>query len=337
MKRLVYAALTLSLACGPAAVPSSPDGGDNIIPDYPDGAPWIDVDAMVCATVKVNVTQATPTLALAIDQSQSMTTTFSTTTRWKAVYTALMDSTNGVVKKLQGTIRFGLDMWTDSTSCPQIAKVSPAVNNYTPINSVYMPAGPLGGTPTADAIAAIATDLKNDTTPGPKAIVLATDGEPDEMCDFTSTADPVAAAVSAIQTAYTAGIKTYVIGVGSSVGAAFLQQAANAGVGLPPTGSTNATVYQPTDTAGMTSAFTSIVGTVTSCDFMLDNQIDPQNAHNGTVTVDGTTMTYGTDWTVLPDGKTLEFLGNECNTIKSGNVHDIEAEFPCRIIIGKIR
>ena len=60
--------------------------------------------------------------------------------------------------------------------------------------------------------------------------------------------------------------------------------------------------------------------------------IDPTQASTGTVVLDGTTLTYGTDWTVV-NGNTLELLGAACTTLKSSPNPTVTATFSCTAVI----
>ena len=54
---------------------------------------------------------------------------------------------------------------------------------------------------------------------------------------------------------------------------------------------------------------------------------------NGTVTLNGMTLTYGTDWTVDPNGMVIHLLGNACNTLKASSNPNVDASFPCGSVI----
>jgi hypothetical protein len=97
-------------------------------------------------------------------------------------------------------------------------------------------------------VAAVAARLAAYREPGPKYMVLATDGEPDtcpgsclgDDCPVPDSAgwprDPQCGqdrSIAAVQAAFAQGIRTFVIGLGDDVGAAHLQALANAGAGLP--------------------------------------------------------------------------------------------------------
>jgi hypothetical protein len=194
-------------------------------------------------------------------------------TLWDALYTALMNPTMGAVKPLESKIRFGFASYRgpdnqavaeDNPACAQIemvgsvnpATVAPALDNHTAIDTVYQalgvqgrspPSGAQWETPTGHAIRRVATTLGafNPMPAGPKYILLVTDGNPNTCM----VGDPQCGqdqSVAAVQAAYTAGIGTFVLGIGDIVGANtgcvpeqqrcganHLQDIANAGTGQP--------------------------------------------------------------------------------------------------------
>lgn len=325
-------ALTAAVAC------SSKSGLDGDVigpPDDPFGDDPFGPEEDVCADLNVNVAGVTPTVSLLIDQSGSMTDGFGGTDRWNAVYSTLMQS-NGVVDRLQGSVRFGLSLYTSfggsaGGECPVITSVSPSLGNLTAIDQVYGPAGPQEDTPTGESIDAVAAELAAFQEPGPKIIVLGTDGEPD-TCAQPNPQNGQALAVGAAQRAFSQGIRTFVISVGDQVGRDHLQDMANAGVGNDLNGPDDEPFYVALNPDELVDAFESIVGGVTGCIFTLDGEVDPSREGDGRVAVDGIELEPGVDWDLL-DGKTIEILGQACDVIQDGDPHDVAAVFPCGAVI----
>ncbi|HEY2405373.1 MAG TPA: vWA domain-containing protein [Polyangiaceae bacterium] len=210
------------------------------------------VDAGVCDQLNVDTTEIVPTVALLVDTSGSMFQ--NPKPFWTPLYTALMDPTNGVVKQLEDKVRFGFTSYKGvSGMCPSLITVPYAINNYDAINAVYSTIGATYNgqkwdTPTGAALAQTATDLDafQPVPPGPKFILLVTDGSPD-TCD---TPDPQCgqdASIKAVQDAYAKNIKTIPLGIGDITdpaadgcdvnagrcGLNHLQDVANAGAGQP--------------------------------------------------------------------------------------------------------
>lgn len=352
----------LGTACS-GAVGGDPHADAAILP--PD-APTIDAyekpdaenaDAPICADVQITFNKQIPTVMLLVDQSDSMKVNSFTgsANRWEAVKKALLDPTNGIVKSLQADVRFGLTMYSSENgftggACPLLnynegtmtsTPVPPSLNNYSTINSILGPADTIDDTPTGESIKAVYPGVVSFSEPGPKYIVLATDGEPDTCaCHSPQWVNPDCelvegrnAALAAATEAYAAGIPIFVISVGGDVAQSHLQQMANAGAGLPLDGSQgNAPYWQALSTAALIQDFQTIVYGTRSCIFTLNGQIDPAYADMGTVTLNGQPLAYGSQWT-LSSSSTLELLGSACDQIKTDPNPTLNGTFPCEAII----
>jgi hypothetical protein len=142
------------------------------------------------------------------------------TTRWSTMTTAL----NQVFTTSPANVHWGLKFFTSPGG--GICTVNPGVdvavgaNTAPQIKTAIAGTSPANQTPTTAAINAAVAFFATVNDGLPHYILLATDGEPD--CDpGTSsqvTATSVADAVKAIAIGAAAGIKTYVVGIGPSVG-----------------------------------------------------------------------------------------------------------------------
>lgn len=328
-------ALLLLALLGPTTACSSTIGGDpgEAGPDGGGGGLGGGADSGTCAEVRVELTPTTPTVQLLVDRSGSMNQGFGNTDRWGAVYRTLMDDTTGIVARLQGEVRFGLTTYTaqnDVQPCPNLTNVAPTLTNFDAIDSMYRGLDPIEDTPTAPSIDATRDLLAGVADPGPKIIVLATDGEPDtcEVPDPDGQPAARAASVAAAQAAHAAGIDVYVISVGGDISEAHLQDVANAGVGLAVGGADNAPYYRALDAAQLVSAFDQIIDGVRSCTFSLNGTVDESRAGEGTVTLDGAALELDVGWRLV-DGSTIELIGAACDAVLAGGEHVIEAEFAC--------
>lgn len=315
-------------------------GGGLLVPSGASGAGG----EPVCNQVDVSFTNQTPTVVLLIDQSGSMTQRFGTQNRWQALYESLMDPTTGIVKMLEGEVRFGLALYTSINGnrsgnvCPMLETVDIALNNYDAIDAVYGPAQPPtnGETPTGESLSAVAAELAAFAEEGPKVIVLATDGEPD-TCDRPNPQQGQPQAIAAAQAAYAEGIRTFIIGVGEAGGDgvtdAHLQDMANAGAGLPIGGTENAPFYRTLDPEALLEAFDDIINGVRSCTITMDGSVTEQNAPRGTVTLDGQELLFGdpNGWRFQPPDQ-IEVLGTACETVQDGE-HDLKITFPCEVFV----
>jgi len=292
-----------------------------------------------CADVNVNFEKQIPTVMLLIDQSGSMTASFGNGDRWSVLYDTLMDPTNGVVKKLEKDVRFGLALYTSNDGnaggvCPMLAKVPLALNNHAAIDAVYAPQSPEGETPTGESITAVAADLLAFQEPGPKIIVLATDGEPD-TCAVPNPQNGQPESIAAAQAAFQKDVRTFVISVGAEVSLDHLQDVANAGAGLPIGGADDAPYYQALNQQALLDAFDKIINGVRSCVLKLNGIVDETSANEGNVYLDGQSLPYNdpNGWRLNgPDE--IELLGTACDTIKQGD-HSISVQFPCGIVVPK--
>jgi hypothetical protein len=211
----------------------------------------------ICQDFSVVPTKQIPTVMLLVDNSSSMFETMPPA--WPILYNALMDPATGVVQALDAEIRFGFAAFKGSTTastedaaaCAMWAKVEPAFDNRDAIDAAYKPItwspGTKWETPTPHAINQAVADLTayNPDPPGPKYILLVTDGNPNTCAAL----DPQCGqdlSIKAAQDAYAAGIGLFAMGIGDIVaqpnngcptsgrcGALHLQDLANAGIGAP--------------------------------------------------------------------------------------------------------
>lgn len=326
---LLVAALQLACSDGPgsaapdAATPADASGSDA------DAAP-----AGFCSTLLAHFTPVVPTVVLVVDRSGSMRADYGGASRWDALYTTLMAPASGIVTRLADQVRFGLLLYSGHDGdpdgpCPTLHDVAAAQGNVAAIDAVYGAIEPGEGTPTGAAVAAATPMIQAVAAPGPRLLILATDGLPDTCGDPSddSSAEARSAVLSAVEAAHEADIDTYVIGVGPDISSEHLQEVANAGRGLAPDGPDNATYYRALDAAALVDAFQQIINGARGCVFVLDDPVDPDIAE-GTVSLDGEPLAPGTDWH-LRDGSTLELLGAACDAILAGGEHTVEAAFTC--------
>jgi hypothetical protein len=315
------------------------DGG------HGEGGPGDSADA--CVQLKVTFTPQTPTVVMLIDQSGSMKEQFDTGTRWNVLRSALIDPMTGIIPTLQAKVRFGLALYTSDNgfgdmdpkhACPIITEVPPALNNLMAISAQYLPDDQKDDTPTGESVDAAVKILDAVTDPGPKVIVLATDGEPD-TCDNSDPKGDTELEVarqrslSAVQNAFKAQITTFVISVGNEIGDAHLRAVANAGQGLAVDVDTMDRFFRANSQADLAHAFDTIVNGVRSCVLTLNGVVDQTQAGTGSVVLDGKPVTYNTpDGWRLNSPSVLELTGAACTAIKNGD-HDIAISFPCGVIV----
>lgn len=300
-----------------------------------------------CAGTNVTLKGLDPTVLLLIDQSASMTDNpFDNTgpaTRWAVLKSALLNPTTGVIKKYEGQVSFGLSLysWDRKAVCPQLTSVAAKFGNYDAINAVYGPAGTIDNTPTAESLlgAAGVDNAGNPVpggfaamaTPGPKAVVLATDGDPDTCAapDSNGQPGPKAAVVAAAQALFKLGIKTYVIAAAAEVNEQHQKTVANAGVGLDPANG-NAPYYRPSNQAELAAAFNTIVYGQRSCKFTLNGTVNSGGESEGDVRLNGTALGLNdpNGWKLTSPSE-IEILGTSCQTILNSPSAQLSATFTC--------
>ncbi|HYP86987.1 MAG TPA: vWA domain-containing protein, partial [Polyangiaceae bacterium] len=298
----------------------------------------------ICDDLSIQTFEVVPTVLLLVDTSSSM---FEQRAKlWDPLFNALMDPTAGVIAKLQDKVRFGFTSYksitrpTGAATCPVLESTDLKLNNFDTIKAKYTEVGmtPTSDykweTPTGASIAEVAKTLAAFTPdpPGPKFILLVTDGDPDTC----AVRDPQCGqddSIKAVQDAYAAGIGTFVIGIGDILtssstnmrgGVQHLQDVANAGTGQPvapnsleytysacikDTGLTatyaadvmsggTAPYYTVSATdattaqAQLAAAIQTSLDQTRSCAFNMDAQVNG-DASLGTLTVDGNPLTFG--------------------------------------------
>lgn len=339
------------VACSPRGrcgtdTPVGFGGGDTGV--FDDDA---DLGGDACADIDVTLSKVIPTVLLLIDQSGSMTDNQfpagSGVTRWDALKQALIDPDGGIIKRLENDVSFGVSLYSYKApnQCPQLTNVGFQLANYDEIFAVYNPAPTIDNTPTAESImgvvgfndAGVLRDggFASAITPGPKILVLATDGDPDTCAKPNDNGQqgPRDFTLWATQRTYDAGISTYVISVGADINQLHQQQVANAGQGMPPDGG-DAAVYRPTNRQQLVDALNQVILGVRSCKFKLNGAVKPGTESQGRVTLNGAPLTLNdaNGWKLNSDTE-LEVVGSACNTVLTTPTAQLSVRFPCGTVI----
>jgi hypothetical protein len=320
----------------------STDGsaGDVLLTDAPRDVQGTD---NTCAAVDLGATRVTPNVLLIVDRSGSMGNEEfppgSGTSRWDALRDALLATPDGLLFSLQSSIRFGMVAYDGDRggmgTCPNLETVPCAIDNYPAIETRYTMLDPGGVTPTGQSMTAVLgmldTLVPTADAGDPTIFILATDGEPNTCADRMDTTGGRAASVAATEASFAAGIPTYVISVGSDVGADHLQDVANAGLGRDAA-DPDAPYWVANDTAGLNAALSTIIGGVVDCRLMLSGSIDPSLACTGEVRLDGTPIACDdpNGWRAI-DATTIELTGTACDELQAGAT--LSARFPCEVVV----
>jgi len=303
------------------------------------GAPPMDVDAN-CPAVHFTPMPTIPSIELVLDRSGSMSMSDISPTRYGALENALFGASGAVTTK-QANVYFGEELFAgDEPNCvdgpPGSLNVTNysaprALNNATAMTTLTMNKPPNNGsTPTAAAVGQAVRDFNATPPPpgSPPIILLATDGEPNSCGnggDNNNSVNQVASAyASAMQ------IRTFIIGLNLQGSTAYLQAIANAGVGQM-TG--NAPYYNASNPQQLINAFNTIINGVISCDLTINQMVDQSSAQGATVTLNGMNLTFGTDWTLDPNGMIIHIIGTACTTLKNTPNAVVDATFPCGSVI----
>ncbi len=281
-----------------------------------------------CPGVNFMATQVIPSVHLLIDRSGSMGDSLGNVTRYQAMRDALV-GTNGVVMQLQSKVYFGASLYSSDNPCPRLYNTaSRTTNNAAQVKTLIESMGPNGNTPTPPAIDATVQSFAANPPPmgSPPIIVLATDGLPNS-CGGAATQ---AASITSAKNAYTAGIRTFILGI-AGVNDGFLQQMANAGQGVQAN-QPNAKYYTANSPQDLQMAFQQIIGGVVSCELAINGNVDPNQASGGTVTLNGMNLTYGSEWELV-NGNTIRLVGAACDRLKSSTNPMVSATFPCGSVI----
>jgi hypothetical protein len=187
------------------------------------------------------------TVAFVVDGSGSMCEPFGGSTRWTTLRAALLDRQAGLIYRVQDRASFGMYLYDGTIDfmlaqgaaagpastcmspnavrrfqgmCPQIIEVPPVANNAMAIDAKY-PMTELGGsTPTDKVMNYVVDALIKARGPhvDPQYIILATDGQPNDICMGGTGGDGTLQqrnVIAAVDRGAAMGITTFVISLAS--------------------------------------------------------------------------------------------------------------------------
>lgn len=283
--------------------------------------------------------------------------------RWNVVRNVLLNPDSGVVAPLEDRVRFGLTLYTsnggfgddadDPKECPVLTEVDVALNNREAMLSSFECDDTRVDTPTRESLRDTANALDAADLEGPKVIILATDGEPDncECENWNSAAGEECEGIEVTRDGETMtpkqaeqydvvqeakriyeelGIMVSVVDVSGDAAdlTQHLSEVATAGGGES---------YDGTDPSDLVTAFDEIIAGVRSCAIDLDGEIESGKESTGTVLLDGNELMLDdpNGWQVNSPTQ-IELVGDACETIKSGD-HDLDISFPCGAFVPGIK
>ncbi|MBN1655729.1 MAG: VWA domain-containing protein [Deltaproteobacteria bacterium] len=295
----------------------------------------------ICADQEVQVSRIIPWILFVIDRSGSMSESYTgSTSRWQAVYDALMAENEGVIARLQRTVEFGIMLFDGEGTCPRLVTVDPAINNYDPIDAVYSTSSPGRITPTAmalNAAYAIVPDQQTqlDTQFKPHYVILCTDGEPNgcpEATGFFGESGIVTdfqGPINEVTAAAARDIKTFVVSVasGGQEYQDFLDQ-------LAQIGNTGSPAFSPTTKEDLVGRLTEIVGGAIGCEVVLNGKVTVGSECAGTVELNGVKLGCNdpNGWRLV-DPNHIELLGQACESFMGNPDVVLSASFPCDVVV----
>jgi hypothetical protein len=185
-----------------------------------------------------------------------------------------------------------------------------------------------GDTPTGEAVLEALDWLDQDDTPGPRYLVLITDGEPD-TCIVPDPQNGQEEALAAAGEAHERGIEMYVVGVSSDVGESHLQQMANVAQGVRANAQwgRDDEAIEPIVASDQDDVLArqiqGALGDVRTCTIALDEDVDPEGTF--VVTLDGQAVPASEY--MIADGQ-LVLSGNACAQVLD-DARTLEIEVPC--------
>jgi hypothetical protein len=320
-----------------------------------DAGPAVSHPDANCGALNKPAPKLPPDILILLDVSQSMNATAvagmtctaacGTNSKWSQMAQAIQ----GVVAATDTTVNWGLKFFADGDGVCGVgpgvaveigagksADIIAAVTGRTATNgNVVMGSS----TPTRAGVAAAATYLGGLTDPNPKFILLATDGvptcNPDTPNNFMSgDAD---GAVTAIDTAKTAGFPTFVVGVATSTDAnadMTLSRAAVAGGHPRPVAPS---YYPVTSTADLVTALGDIIGIAATCIFQVGpapntfSSVDHIDVYGDGTKIDrDATRANGWDYTDASHN-VIEVFGPKCDEIKTATIENVTVTFQCLV------
>lgn len=331
----------------------------------------------MCAQVRVHTSRSTPQILFVVDGSGSMCENFGGGTRWRSLRTALLEPATGLIPRLQSTVEFGLLLYDGTIDpflallavggspnpicagayleqkaageCPGLIGVPIAPNNSPAIDAAFPPTELGGSTPTDRAMMRAVDDLiaARPTNPDeerkPQYIILATDGQPNDICVGGVGGDGAPQKMGVIQQvdrAAAEGIKTFVVSLaGNDAGLqAHLDEVARHGDPMNPMART----YSPATPEELVTALAALVGGAVGCDITLNGMVTVGQECRGTVTMNGVDIpcceggncqgTPPSGWS-LKDPSTIELVGNSCLDFLTSTSATLDARFPCGLFV----
>jgi hypothetical protein len=258
-----------------------------------------------------------PSIGTGGSAGNTCSNTTNCTDRWTAIKSAV-----GQTITDNPQIHWGLKLFSSPTSSSCSVSSTPEVpigaSSGAAVQTLLDGTTPGNNTPTAAAIGAATAYLSTVSDGYSKAILLATDGEPNCGSGQPTTSD-LPGTMDAIVAASNAGFPVYVIGIGPSVGN--LDNMAAAG------GTTS--YYPATSPQQLSDAFGAVASRATTCAFVLAQALpDGSNAH---VYVDKqlAPLDASNGWVWGGTTARIMLTGSYCDKLMAGQTPDVQILVGC--------
>ena len=309
--------------------------------------------ANICGNEYHDALSKYPLIYFVLDRSGSMSDLEGGATRYEKVRLATLE----LVDSLGALVRVGLTLYPSvdagvGSECLAGEEVySPKVNPGSSFEKA-LDVSPHGGTPTAATLQGVRPHLQGQ--PDPKVVILATDGGPNcnsaiscgpescivniaGQCPIANCCAPpegvvencldYSATLEAIDGLVAEGTKVYVVGIpGSELFGMVLNAMALHG-GAPLTNAPQY-YYKVDDLDGLADVFKGIARELVTCSFDLTDPPTEQGLTN--VYFDGEVVFLDPEngWTWV-DGDTIELVGAACESLKDGQVKQVQIVSGC--------
>ncbi len=306
-----------------------------------------------CADADVQALPRHPTVWIAVDgtsqPSREIDGAIIAPDIWEIEREALLGD-NGVVRALEGVVRFGLVIVDVSMalSCPAQIVVAPSLTNRAAMAAAYPhtpEARPTNSVhtlqTTRDHVASLALDMQTDAQLGPQAVIYSRHTETSGLCleDVPPEYGPPAfltgeqvrmisrdLLVDATQTIVDHGARFYVFGTYPLPGEVSTQEL------LAGLGNTGHGPFPASDVPALITTLRTIIAEVISCEITLNGHVTAGEECRGYVEVDGTRLPCNDDdgWR-LSASDTIELTGQGCLDFKANPTATLTADFPCEV------
>jgi hypothetical protein len=231
------------------------------------------------------------------------------------------DAMSAVLDSHGSKVRFGLVTFASNSSCGTgHVRVDTGPNTKAMIQSVMNTTSPIGATPIGATLNALVGYNGLDDGNRTNYVLLVTDGQ--DTCGGNAS--------GAAGNLYDQNprVKTFVVGFGGGVNAGELNQTAVEGHTDRP-GATK--YYQADDATELQNALDTILGSVLSCEYQLDQV--PEDLSQLYVYADGDPVdrdqTQTDGWDYDSASGTITFYGQICHDLQAGTVTDLNIVYGC--------